>query len=266
MGSVEQLQTTREFWDANPCGVHAPYEVQRAQRYAMEPWLPALLNHIGQAHRSILEVGCGQGIDSVELCKAMADGSEYTGVDYSPNSVEIAERNAASAAGSLHASTRYAVANAESLQFPDASFEAVWSMGVIHHTANETAAIEEARRVLKPSGVAYICLYRRSSLKVGVAQALRLLQRGVDRVLGTERGIYRLLRRQSSHSPLFGTMFLECFGVPYMKWYNETEIRQLFSGFTRVELARYGANLGRLSPGGTQATRFGYLWLIKAVK
>jgi ubiquinone/menaquinone biosynthesis C-methylase UbiE len=267
MDTREQpLQTTREFWDANPCGVHAPYERQQAQRYAMEPWLPPLLKRIASKQRSILEIGCGQGIDGIELCKEMTESSNYVGVDYSPASVAIAQENAIGAEAQLHARPRFSVGNAESLEFPDASFDAVYSMGVIHHTANDAAAIEEARRVLRPGCVAYICLYRRPSLKVGVAQALRLAQHGLDFILGTDRIIYRKLRQRASHSPLFGTMFLECFGVPYMKWYSETEIRRLFLGFSRIELARYGANLGRLSAGGAHPSRFGYFWLVTAHK
>src|SRR4051812_18909880 len=91
---MDQLQTTREFWDANPCGVHSHYEQQKHQRYVMEPWLPGAVIKIAQREKSILEVGCGQGIDSTLLCANMAPDGEYVGIDYSPNSVAAAQANA----------------------------------------------------------------------------------------------------------------------------------------------------------------------------
>ena len=77
------LHSTREFWDANPCGIHADYEATRRQRYLMESWLPSLLRRIAGTNGAILEVGCGQGVDSIEVCRAMRGGS-YNGIDYSP--------------------------------------------------------------------------------------------------------------------------------------------------------------------------------------
>jgi SAM-dependent methyltransferase len=38
----------------------------------------------------------------------------------------------------------------KNLEFKDNSFDAIWSMGVIHHTPNINNAISEILRVLKP--------------------------------------------------------------------------------------------------------------------
>lgn len=265
---LDELTSTREFWDANPCGVHQDYLAQRDQRYAMEPWLPQVLASIAKTHSSILEVGCGQGIDSTELCSAMSPGGRYQGIDYSPASVAVASRNAQSLAEKLAVRPDYQVGNAEALEFPDGSFGAVYSMGVLHHTADEDRAIKEIHRVLETGGAAYIFLYRRGALKVAVAQWLRRIQAALDALLGTDRGIYRLLRRLGSHNRWFGTMFLECFGVPYLKSYNEEEIRALFSAYSSVELLTTGASLGRLAPKGqtTSPTSSGYFWFVTAQK
>lgn len=257
------LRSTRQFWDANPCGVHDEYDVQRAQRYAMEPWVPALLNRIAERHRSVLEVGCGQGIDSIELCMAMRSG-RYVGIDYSPKSIESAMANARRLTGE-HAVAEYRVGNAEALDFDDARFDAVYSMGVLHHTANEEAAVREIHRVLEPGGTAYICLYRKPAPKVAIAKMLRAMQRGLDLIFGTDRCIYRLLRRRSTAHPLFGTMFHECFGVPYMKWYGRKAVTRLFRDFSEITLTPIGANLGRLTR-SENSSALGYFWIIEAKK
>ncbi|MEO5373105.1 MAG: class I SAM-dependent methyltransferase [Alphaproteobacteria bacterium] len=263
---VPELASTREFWDANPCGVHAGYEAQVQQRYAMEPYLPALLRRIGAAHANILEIGCGQGVDSTLLCAAMPAGGSYIGIDYSPASVDVARRNADYVDGTLTVTPEYRVGNAEHLDFDDNHFDAVYSMGVLHHTANDLKAINEALRVLKPGGKAYIFLYRRPSLKVGVAKMLRALQAGLDMLLGTDRCIYGWLKRQGTHSRLFGTMFHECFGVPHMKWYNRQEIESAFQGYSRIETESYGPNFGRLYRCGDDPNPFGFFWVVEATK
>jgi ubiquinone/menaquinone biosynthesis C-methylase UbiE len=264
--SASELASTRAFWDANPCGIHGSFVLQKKQRYAMEPWLPRQLADIASKHRSILEVGCGQGVDSIEICSAMTAGGSYTGIDYSPKSIEASIANAASQASKLAVTPTYCIGNAETLDFNDALFDAVYSMGVIHHTANPSKAIADIHRVLEREGKAYVCLYRRPSLKVGAAKALRAIQRGMDRLLGSERCIHTWLRRRSSHSTLFGTMFLECFGVPFMEWYSRDEILKLFKAFSAVELRTYGPNLGRLSVGREGESPFGYLWFVEARK
>ena len=262
----ELLRTTRDFWDANPCGVHSDYEHQRSHRYAMEPWLPDILRDIAVRHHEILEVGCGQGVDSSLLCAGMDPGRKYIGIDYSSQSIEAAQRNAAMLGDRLSVKPEYHVGNAEALEFPDQRFDAVYSMGVLHHTADERQAIREVHRVLSVGGKAYIFLYRKYAPKVAVANALRAVQRGLDQLLGTDRCLYQFLKRRGTHSRLFGTMFHECFGVPYLKSYSRDEITMLFAAFSEVNLSSIGPNLGRLSPGGTRAGHLGYFWFIAATK
>jgi ubiquinone/menaquinone biosynthesis C-methylase UbiE len=51
--------------------------------------------------------------------------------------------------------------DAEHLAFPDASFDFVWSWGVIHHSSNTWQIVGEIQRVLKPGGTAVIMVYHR---------------------------------------------------------------------------------------------------------
>ncbi len=53
--------------------------------------------------------------------------------------------------------------DAERLPFSDASFDIVYSNGVLHHTPDTERSISEVLRVLKPGGEAIIMLYCKSS-------------------------------------------------------------------------------------------------------
>jgi demethylmenaquinone methyltransferase/2-methoxy-6-polyprenyl-1,4-benzoquinol methylase len=80
--------------------------------------------------KEVLEVGCGQGIDASEISKYCAS---YVGVDLSGRSLEIAwsELRKLESAGSLLSGQ-----DAERLAFKDNTFHVVFSIGVLHHTAN----------------------------------------------------------------------------------------------------------------------------------
>jgi len=47
--------------------------------------------------------------------------------------------------------TRLTRADAERLPLADASFDAVYSFGVLHHTPDTQAAIDEVHRMLRPA-------------------------------------------------------------------------------------------------------------------
>jgi len=52
--------------------------------------------------------------------------------------------------------------DAEQLQFPDNSFDFIWSWGVIHHSSNTRRILQEMHRVLRPGGKAITMVYHRS--------------------------------------------------------------------------------------------------------
>jgi ubiquinone/menaquinone biosynthesis C-methylase UbiE len=261
------LWAQEDFWSAHPCGADGTFADRARFRYAMEPWLEPLIRKVGANHRRILEIGCGQAIDGYQLAAAMPVGGCYVGVDYSAESVRAAEamRPEATQRLGLSVSPEFRVGSALALDLPNASFDCVFSIGVMHHTPSVEACVAEALRVLEPGGVAYIALYRKYSLKVTVAKALRLAQRGTDWIVGGDRIIYRALQKHG-RSKIFGTMFLECFGVPYMGWYSRAEMMQLFSAYDVLSLVPVGYNLFWPKTGEARENRFGYMWLVEARK
>ena len=62
--------------------------------------------------------------------------------------------------------------DAETMAFPDNSFDFIWSWGVIHHSANTEQVIREIHRVLRPGGLAVTMVYHRSLWNTFVRGAL----------------------------------------------------------------------------------------------
>jgi SAM-dependent methyltransferase len=105
----------------------------------------------------VLEVGCGMG------CMAMnwaLQGARVSAVDLNPVAVRQTTRRFA--AFGLEGEIREA--DGETLPFPDATFDFVYSWGVLHHTPGTKQALAELYRVLKPGGRAGVMLYNRHSL------------------------------------------------------------------------------------------------------
>ena len=95
--------------------------------------------------RRVLEIGCGMGLHTETLVRA---GADVTTIDISETSVDATARRLA--IKGLKADVRRM--DAEILEFPDASFDFVWSWGVIHHSAMTGRIVRQIDRVLKAGG------------------------------------------------------------------------------------------------------------------
>ena len=58
------------------------------------------------------------------------------------------------------------------MDFPDASFDFIWTWGVIHHSANTGRILSEMHRVLRPGGRAIVMVYHRSFFYYYIFNAL----------------------------------------------------------------------------------------------
>jgi len=101
--------------------------------------------------KSVLEIGCGNGRDSIFFAEA---NFKVTGVDVVPKAVEIAKTNAKEIG--VHVDFR--TANAEALPFANESFDAVYTLSVLHST-NIKRSFKELSRVLKKGGLAFVYIY-----------------------------------------------------------------------------------------------------------
>ena len=104
----------------------------------------------------MLEVGCGSGIAVQLFAEA---GANVTAVDLTPWAVETTRKRMEAFGLEAHVQE----ADAERLPFEDASFDLVFSWGVIHHTTDMDAALGQLVRVLRPGGQLVLMLYHRRS-------------------------------------------------------------------------------------------------------
>lgn len=78
--------------------------------------------------KSVLDLGCGEGEDSVLMASL---GAHVTGIDISPKSIEVAaERARLSGVGSR---TTFRCAPAETLQAEGVTFDIIWGKAILHH-------------------------------------------------------------------------------------------------------------------------------------
>ncbi|MFH0902314.1 MAG: phage portal protein [Pseudomonadota bacterium] len=103
------------------------------------------------AGRRVLEIGCGNGRDSILFARA---GFIVNAIDAAPGAVDLARQNAAVAEVQID----FRVANAEQLPFADGAFDALFSLSVLH-ASNLAVSIPETARVLAAGGLALIYIY-----------------------------------------------------------------------------------------------------------
>jgi ubiquinone/menaquinone biosynthesis C-methylase UbiE len=168
----------RQQWGHDPAGglaagdaeLGTPESFARVERYRYQeqPWMHSAFRFERFTGRQVLEVGVGLGTDHLQFGRA---GAAMTGIDLTPRCVKLTGRRVEQEglASSLH------VMDAEQLTFEDASFDVVYSFGVLHHTAVPERAFREIRRVLRPGGVFIGGLYNRRSAFVALMQYQRLV-------------------------------------------------------------------------------------------
>lgn len=284
-------ERVRAFWQANPCGIKfadaAPgtrrfYELVEAHRYTTEWHIPLAADFGAARGLKVLEIGCGVGTDGAQFAKA---GADYTGVDLTDAAVELARTRFEL----FDLPGRFQTADAENLEFADASFDLVYSHGVLHHTPDTAKAIREVYRVLRPGGRAMVMLYHRDSynyrLNISVlrragAQLLRwesgvkLVHRITGEPLDSLRAHARLLQteKQSYLQPdEFLSQNTDGAGNPLARVYSRRDARKLFGDFSEVSLKTYFLNkrwlpvIGNLLPRSLEArlaARWGWhLWI-----
>jgi len=115
-----------------------------------------LVDFDGYRGRSVLDVGCGAGVD---LARFARGGAQATGVDVAPSAIDLARANFAQQGLVGH----FEVADGEHLPFADNAFDLVYAHGVVQYTAHPGRLVDECRRVLKPGGEAIFQVYNRVS-------------------------------------------------------------------------------------------------------
>jgi len=254
----------QEQWNQNPIGSqHAraaqPHtldwyvEVERHRYDTYAPWMREVMEFAQHRGEDVLEIGGGIGTD---LAQFAANGARVTDVDLAEGHLRMAQENFR-----LRGLTgTFVHHDAESLPFPDAAFDLVYSNGVLHHTPNTATVVREIHRVLRPGGRAIVMLYAEDSLHYW-RKLVWLF--GVKARLLESVSMGEIMSRQVERSANDAR--------PLVKVYTKRRAEALFTGFERIEILQRQLEPGEL-PAPLQRTRatiehhFGWNLIVKAAK
>jgi 2-polyprenyl-3-methyl-5-hydroxy-6-metoxy-1,4-benzoquinol methylase len=107
------------------------------------------------AAKDVLEIGVGNGSHAQLLA---THAKSFAGIDLTNYAVKSTSERLR--LKGLKGTIRQM--DAERMDFADNSFDFIWSWGVIHHSANTRAVVEQMHRVLRPGGLAVVMVYHRT--------------------------------------------------------------------------------------------------------
>jgi ubiquinone/menaquinone biosynthesis C-methylase UbiE len=162
---VATIDEVRAYWDEHihdldvstqPPGSRGFFDDLDQYHFEKLHHLVRLVDFDGYRGRSVLDVGCGAGVDLARFAKG---GADVTGVDVARSAIVLAQANFEQQG----LRGRFEVANGEQLPFADDSFDLVYAHGVVQYTSQPQRLVDECRRVLKPGGDAIFQVYNRVS-------------------------------------------------------------------------------------------------------
>ncbi|MCP4309583.1 MAG: methyltransferase domain-containing protein [bacterium] len=103
-----------------------------------------------QSGETVVDLGCGAGIDVLLAAHKVGAGGKVVGVDFAPHMIERAKQTAAEAG--LTEKTKFIVTDLERAELPDGVADVVISNCVINLCPDKEAVYHEAFRILKPGG------------------------------------------------------------------------------------------------------------------
>jgi len=166
----------RAWWEKNPMRYDFFQKLETEQEFSREMWLEIdrrflalsdeylynrklpfdqLIPYDELPKLDVLEVGVGNGTHAALLAP---HAKSFTGIDLT----DYATRSTSARFEKFGLPGRILQMDAEKMEFPDASFDFIWSWGVIHHSSDTSAIIRQMHRVLRPGGRAIVMVYHRS--------------------------------------------------------------------------------------------------------
>ncbi len=143
------------------------------------------LGHVSLEGREVLEIGVGSGYHAELLCRR---GARVTGIDLAAPSVEITRRRFE--ARGLEGTFEVWDAEQGRADF-ERRFDAVWSWGVLHHSAHTARIVRNVGRWLRPQGAFAGMVYHRDSSRLPVALVRDWLLAGQWRTHSVDEALWR---------------------------------------------------------------------------
>lgn len=165
----KDLESVKEFWNENPLFTgeskheegsleffeehkRVYYEDVFADDFRKSKYIPNL-----DKDDKVLDLGCGVGFWTIEIMQYTNPGQFYS-ADLTPKALDITKKRLEL----YDLKSELSIQNAEKMTFEDNTFDHLNCQGVIHHTPDTQACINEICRVIKPGGTASISVYYRN--------------------------------------------------------------------------------------------------------
>jgi len=170
--SETPIDAVRDYWNARPCnirhssqpkGTRAYFDEVEARKYFVEPHIPDFAEFARWNGKSVLEIGCGIGTDTMNFARA---GAKVTSVDLSTESLKMATARAETFGFSDRVTFHQANAERLSETVPVQPYDLVYSFGVIHHTPHPERVLDEIRKYVKSGSTIKLMMYYTFSWKV----------------------------------------------------------------------------------------------------
>jgi ubiquinone/menaquinone biosynthesis C-methylase UbiE len=239
------------LWAATPCGTgdfladfpaesREYFDAARRHRYEVsDPWMNEHIDFASGRGCALLEIGVGIGSDLLTWAE---NGAIVHGVDITDEHLRLTSRNFM--LHGMNVDLRHC--DAAHLEFPDETFDIVYSNGVLHHIPEIDRCIGEARRVLRPGGRLIFTVYHRHSLYHWITLLLY-------------RGLMRGELRKIGYDGLLATIEHGADGVtvkPFVQLYSLREVRALLSAFSAINLRIAHFTRAQLPAAGFYLPRF----------
>lgn len=136
--SLDQVKTLETYFNALQAfdGIEQLQELKRIERALVQP------------SSSVLDVGCGFGLETERLARLVGPGKPVAGIDESAHFIDEAKRRAEAAGLRID----YQAGRAEALPYADGSFSHVRAERLLIYLADVQKALSEMKRVLLPGG------------------------------------------------------------------------------------------------------------------
>ena len=163
------IEEVKKFWNDRPCNIkHSSKELGTMEyfdevelkKFRAEPHILKFTEFPQWKNKKVLEVGCGLGTVGINFA---LNGADYTGVELSKESLEIAKKRFEV----YNQSGKFYLGNAEELSsfVPIETYDLIYSFGVIHHSPHPEKIVSQIKKYMNENSVLKIMLYAKDSWK-----------------------------------------------------------------------------------------------------
>lgn len=231
----EMNELVREWWDKNPFTYlmdnkritpdwaffrNIDRKIIKWMPWAQQgyPLLSNMIDYRALKGKKVLDIAVGAGWSTEQFVRC---GAAVTAIDLTPVAVGLTQKRLE--LYGLRADVR--VADAQSLPFPDASFDFVLAFGCLMHMPDTEKAIREIHRVLKPGGRVAAMMYYKHSLHFWY---YIFLGKGIMRGKLLTMSVQELVNRYTDGAYEEGNRLT--------KFYSKKEVREFFAPFKELRV------------------------------